>query len=250
MCAGPPKLPGQNTDPDPDGAAEHIFAESNTFNGDCSEGGSASLFVRDVIGLGYTHNWTELYYDEPHLDPRGPLTRRTRTSKRSDFLKYCVNNQQGYLIPQTYSGYRTVAGLANKGWIHIGKPLVCGAVGVVVSVTQPSGIDFVTEHVFEKQSLRNILQHMAAGTLPGGGTISIGAVPQGILSIGGVGFTFLPHPGPFRISKYAKGKAKTYNPLTVILPKLASQRGRWLRTIAHGHSPWCSWAYCQRWVIA
>ncbi|KAI0391916.1 hypothetical protein F5Y17DRAFT_460415, partial [Xylariaceae sp. FL0594] len=126
------------------------------------------------------------------LQLRSFLERRTRTGKQKDFLAYCLNNQQGSLIPQTYSGYRTVAGLANKGWISVGKPLVCGAIGVVVNAARDPSVNYVTEHVFEKQTLRNILQYMGKGTLPGGGSISIGAVPQGILDIGGLFFNLWP----------------------------------------------------------
>lgn len=126
------------------------------------------------------------------LELRNYLEKRTRAGQQKDWLAYCVNNQRGSLIPQTYSGYRTVAGLANKGWISVGKPFVCGAVGVVVKTSKDSGVSYVTEHVFEKQSLRNIIEFMSTGTLPGGGRISIGAVPQGVLDIGGFFFRNWP----------------------------------------------------------
>lgn len=180
MCAAPAKIPGRNSDPDPDGSVDHIFAESDQFNGDCNAG--SAMKIRE-LDWDVFENWTDT--DLGLLEPRD-IAKRTRASQSKAWLTYCANNQVGQLVPQTYSGYRTVAGLANKGWISVGKPLVCGAVGVVVYAKQQSGVDYVTEHVFEKQSLRNILQFMASGKLPGGGTISIGKVPQGILDIGGV----------------------------------------------------------------
>lgn len=95
------------------------------------------------------------------------------------------------MTPQTYSGFRTIAALANKGWIHVAKPLVCGAVGLTISKVQPVGEEFVTEHVFEKQQLRNALEYMSQGKLPGGGALSAGAANiQGIFDAGGVRFFF------------------------------------------------------------
>lgn len=69
----------------------------------------------------------------------------------------------------------------------MGKPLACGVLGLVIDAVQPANVNFVTEHVFEKKTLRNAIQFMAEGKVPGGGTLSQGAaIVQGIFSPGGV----------------------------------------------------------------
>jgi hypothetical protein len=71
----------------------------------------------------------------------------------------------------------------------VGKPLACGIIGLFIDKVQPSSVSFVTEHVFEKKTLRNAIMFVAEGKVPGGGTLSKGAaVVQGILSPGGVSF--------------------------------------------------------------
>lgn len=99
-----------------------------------------------------------------------------RTPDKSALLKYCIKNEPPTNIyPSTYSGFRTIAGLPGKGWIYIGKPLVCGAIGVVVN-SKPSAsvLEWVTEHVFEKQTLRNLIQLMSRGLRPDGKSLAAG----------------------------------------------------------------------------
>lgn len=111
-----------------------------------------------------------------------------RTFDNGALLKFCAAGApQANIYPQTYSGYRTIAKLTNKGWVSIAKPAICGAIGVTSFATQPANTDFVTEHVFEKQSLRDYLQYMTQGVLPGGGALKAGkAVVTGIFDAGGV----------------------------------------------------------------
>ncbi|GIJ86834.1 hypothetical protein Asppvi_005730 [Aspergillus pseudoviridinutans] len=63
-------------------------------------------------------------------------------------------------LPSNVSGFQTVARLANKGWITIAKSAICGAIRVASFATQPAGTEFVTEHVLDKQSLRNYPEYM------------------------------------------------------------------------------------------
>jgi hypothetical protein len=128
---------------------------------------------------------SDIANDISFLDIRD-LDKRARAP--GDALPFCLPGQpKSVVVPQTYSGYKTVAGLANKGWIHVGKPLACGIIGLVIDKVQPASVSFVTEHVFEKKTLRNAIMFMAEGKVPGGGTLSKGAaVVQGIFSPGGV----------------------------------------------------------------
>jgi hypothetical protein len=128
---------------------------------------------------------SEFDNDTLYLDVRD-LEKRARAKKA---LALCLPNQpRTAVFPQTYSGYKTIAGLANKGWIHIAQPLICGAIGLTVSNTQPRGEKFVTEHVLEKQTLQDAIELMAKGVLPAGGRLSQGAAAvQGVFDQAGVG---------------------------------------------------------------
>ena len=130
--------------------------------------------------------WSDIANDILSLDVRD-LEKRARASSKAT-LAFCLPGQpKSVIVPQTYSGYKTVAGLANKGWIHVAKPLACGVLGLIIDAVQPANVEFVTEHVFEKKTLRNALMFMAEGKVPGGGTLSQGAaIVQGIFTPGGV----------------------------------------------------------------
>lgn len=186
MCPSPATPIGGNSGPDPDGKASAIFAESNTFDGDCTLYSTPGNQARD-LDWALQSRW-DSSFDANETDPLDGRSLWKRTRDRSAIMKLCFNGQpSNSLTPQTYSGYRTIASLADKGWIHIAKPLVCGAVGLTISKTQPAGEEFVTEHVFEKQQFRNAIEWMAQGKLPGGGTLTAGAAKfQGIFDAGGV----------------------------------------------------------------
>ncbi len=124
----------------------------------------------------------------------GPRSLVRRTFDKGAALRFCAPGQPNTVIlPQAYSGYRTVAKILGKGWITIAKPAICGAIGVASFATQPANTNFVTEHVFEKQTLRNIIQYMMNGELPGGGQLTAGkALVQGIFDTTGIYFSSWP----------------------------------------------------------
>ena len=189
MCPSPATPLGGNSGSDPDGKATAIFAESNTFDGDCTLYSNSNKRARNLEGV-LQARWDSLFdaNDTDLLEGRSLWKRGARD--RSAVMKLCFPGQpSSSLTPQTYSGFRTIAALADKGWIHVAKPLVCGAVGLTISKVQPAGEEFVTEHVFEKQQLRNALEYMSQGKLPGGGVLAAGAANiQGIFDAGGVRF--------------------------------------------------------------
>jgi hypothetical protein len=212
MCPSPANIAGKNSNPDPDGAAPHIFEESIEFNQDCTlpslSSSSKKLKARDASTITFQElmdwevedlqnsssivsgfDWEE---DGVHSLFVRDLTKRTLDTSAA--LKFCAKGvpaTQHY--PQTYSGYRTIAKLANRGWITIAKPGICGAIGVFAFTTQPANTDFVTEHVFEKQSLRDYIQYMTQGLLPGGQTLKAGAaVVSGIFDQTGSFFASWP----------------------------------------------------------
>lgn len=187
MCPPPATTLGGNSGSDPDGKAPAIFAASNTFDGDCKLYSNPGNQARDLDWV-LRSRW-EISFDANKTDSlEGRSLWKRGARDRSGVMKLCFAGQpSSSLTPQTYSGYRTIAALADKGWIHIAKPLVCGAVGLTISNTQPAGEEFVTEHVFEKQQFRNAIEWMASGKLPGGGTLAGGAAKvQGIFDQSGV----------------------------------------------------------------
>ena len=232
-CPSPPNIPALNSGPDPDGAAADIFAEADPFDLDCVlyalSDTSSKLRSRDLAEitlqdlavweledvLNRTSNAHSIVpYAIPPPDdafPYEPLILGEkegmdssvilgarglvrRTSDKGAGLKFCAPGQPNTVIlPQTYSGFRTIAKLSGKGWITIAKPAICGAIGVASFATQPAFTKFVTEHVFEKQTLRNILQYMMNGELPGGGQLTAGkALVQGIFDATGIYFSPWP----------------------------------------------------------
>ncbi|KZF20249.1 glycoside hydrolase family 18 protein [Xylona heveae TC161] len=227
LCPSPPGLPGRNSGPDPDGSAPHIYAEADDFDGDCTlyalSSSTSKLKARDLdtltiedvrrweqdlLTIKLSSNGGEVLLNdfwEPEFDSDEPLSENNhslearsllakRTLDKGSKLKFCSPGQPDiYMYPQTYSGYRTIARLANKGWITIAKPAICGAIGVASLLTQPNNEDFVTEHVFEKQSLRNAIQYMTNGKLPGGGALSAGkAAVTGVFDATGAFFSNWP----------------------------------------------------------
>ena len=232
-CPSPPNIPALNNGPDPDGATANIFAEADPFDSDCVlhalSGTTSKLRSRHLIEItlqdlaaweleAMLNRTSDGYHFVPYFAPPldsaslveplvlgekeglessailGTRSLVRRTPDTGAALKFCAPGQPNTVIlPQTYSGFRTVAKIAGKGWITIAKPAICGAIGVASFLTQPANIKFVTEHVFEKQSLRNIIEYMMAGQLPGGGQLTAGrAVVTGIFDLTGIYFSDWP----------------------------------------------------------
>ena len=231
-CPSPPNIPALNSGPDPDGAAAHIFLEADPFDQDCTlwEQGSVSsklkarsvevtlqslaaweleAMLNDTGGQNGIHPGIvsslendssvefSLILEDKHFNITNMLVARDLVKRTPDLgagLKFCAPGVPPTVIyPQTYSGFRTIAKLANKGWIAVAKPAICGVIGVASFATQPSNTNFVTEHVYEKQSLRNVLQYMTNGALPGGGTLTAGkAVVAGVFDATGAYFSSWP----------------------------------------------------------
>ena len=232
-CPSPPNIPALNSGPDPDGAAANIFAEADPFDSDCrlhALSGTASklrsrhlsditlqdlaVWELDAVLNSTSDGYPSVPYIAPSpddlslfeplilgekqvLESSAILATRSlvrRTSDKGAPLKFCAPGQPNTVIlPQTYSGFRTIAKIAGKGWISIAKPAICGAIGVASFLTQPANTKFVTEHVFEKQSLRNIIEYMMAGQLPGGGQLTAGkAAVAGIFDQTGIFFSDWP----------------------------------------------------------
>ncbi|KAJ5735165.1 glycoside hydrolase family 18 protein [Penicillium malachiteum] len=227
LCPSPPNIDGRSTEPDPDGSSTGVYLESQEFNSDCTLYGltTVSSTKRDLdsVTIDDIKIWEQkleaqrlnnarsvIYNPNPAWEASfdshdAEISNHTlvsreahllakRTFDKSAALAFCAPGQPTtYMYPQTYSGYKTIARLANKGWITIAKPAICGALGVTSFLTQPANTPFVTEHVFEKQTLRNAIQYMAKGTLPGGGALTAkAATVTGIFDATGIFFDDWP----------------------------------------------------------
>lgn len=222
LCPSPPGIPGRSGSPGPDGDSIGVYLESEEFDDDCTLYGlttiSSSKRDLDSVTMDDIKRWEQKLATQRLLATSGVIhnpsyvweadfdlvdeafANHTLASREAHFLSkrtldtsaalaFCAPGQPTtYMYPQTYSGYKTIARLANKGWITIAKPAICGAVGVASYLAQPANTDFVTEHVFEKQSLRNYIEYMTKGALPGGGVLTAGkATVAGIFDATGVG---------------------------------------------------------------
>lgn len=183
--------PGINDQPSPNG---DDFAEAEElYDGDCTlyalnppsqrlrARGITAATLQDYIDLDESERNATMfqYLDIGSGMPFGSeilslrdLTKRT-PDKRAP-LKFCPSGLQGRSeLPSTYSPVGVLAG--PRKYIVVSNNLVCGIAQIATSATKVPGVRFVVEHVFEKQSLRNYLQYMSLGKLPGGGTLSKGA---------------------------------------------------------------------------
>lgn len=119
--------------------------------------------------------------------PRGVVDKRA-------IMNLCLAGKQiNKLSPQTYPGAQNLIKNVGRSVYIVAKPLVCGAFQLAVSKTKPDGQNIVTEHVFEKQQFRDLLEKMIAGTARTGITIKAGALKiQGVFDQGGIFFQKWP----------------------------------------------------------
>lgn len=91
--------------------------------------------------------------------PRGVVDKRA-------IMNLCLAGKQiNKLSPQTYPGAQNLIKNVGRSVYIVAKPLVCGAFQLAVSKTKPDGQNIVTEHVFEKQQFRDLLEKMIAVSL-------------------------------------------------------------------------------------
>jgi len=193
MCALPGTPFGASTGPDPE-PAPNFYTEADLFDNDCTlyEGQvSMKLKARELESLGLSPMWDELSdtwqggnttgLEERSLAPRG-------VADAANALKLCAGSivLGALLEPQSYSGHNTVAKQIGGYWTT-SNPNVCGALGMTLSASAVQGIQYVTEHVFEKQLFRNALQWMFSGIAPDGTNLAAGKlIYKGIFDLGGV----------------------------------------------------------------
>jgi hypothetical protein len=113
----------------------------------------------------------------------------SKRGARDAALKLCgpVSSQQASLYAQRSPTYTSVLRQPGRFAWTVGKPLVCGALGVVGLTALDPTQDYVTEHVLEKQEFGDAVEWMMAGKFPTGGTLTAGkAAFTGIFDDSGV----------------------------------------------------------------
>jgi len=156
VCDAGPSPIGASPDADPD--------ESSTSGGFYLEGESTLASSCDLVTSSLTEaeialvlgNATGMDEVSGALVPRGVIDKKA-------IMNLCLAGKEiNKLSPQTYSGAQNLIKNLRRSVYVVGKPLVCGASQITSSATKPVGQSIVTEHVFEKQQFRDLLERMMA----------------------------------------------------------------------------------------
>lgn len=200
LCPGPAHLPGLSTTPESGSNTKNVFEEGDVFNGICpslpsgtrrrgthylrmQQGGSGDLNAPQTV--------------QPHAAHLGFLSERALFGRESDIEKRGVRgavmalcdprgNGRASLYTQNHPGASSILKLTGKAWT-VSRAGVCAAIGITPLLTLDPNTDWVTEHVFEKQELRDNIEYMIKGILPDGTALKAGAVAfQGVFDDNGV----------------------------------------------------------------
>ncbi|KAJ1323422.1 chitinase [Microdochium nivale] len=192
ICYGPSHLDMLNSGLEEGGSGDkNVYEEENDFDFQCGTTGTTAMLRRDPSlaalavpgpdGIFYARNATP---DEllllsnswnTTITERGVLQRRGERDSVAMLL--CgPNNQRSSIWVQNYPKALSILGITRKAWT-VAKQGLCAAVGIQGLSTLQKTVDWVTEHVLEKQEFRNALQFMAAGKTATGAALRAGAVP-------------------------------------------------------------------------
>lgn len=143
---------------------------------------------RDLSGVyGNNETLSEESLDYPLMPTEwSPLLERSLVKRglRDRAMKLCGPQQRSASIyVQNYPGATSIFRTTGKAYT-VAKVGVCAVVGITGLTTLDPNVDWVAEHVFEKQEFRDALEHMTAGTTPSGQALTAGAAPFSIFDKG------------------------------------------------------------------
>ncbi|KAI1147857.1 hypothetical protein F4825DRAFT_455071 [Nemania diffusa] len=170
VCDAGPNPVGASPDADSD--------ESNTSGGFFLEGETTLASSCDLATLSLTEveialvlsNASDLQDSTGALMPRGVIDKKA-------IMNLCLAGKEiNKLSPQTYTGAQNLIKTFQRSVYVVGKSLVCGAFQLTSLSAKPEDQSIVTEHVFEKQQFRDLLQKMMAGTVRTGTRLQVGAL--------------------------------------------------------------------------
>lgn len=203
LCPAPANLPGLNTELEPGSNDDNVFVEVNVFDDNCALPAYVTEPTRRSLvraarpyQRGFdTYNGTTIgdrrdgAFGEMEVFHHLVLGLEKRGA-RDVALKLCgPNGQQSRLWGQNYPGHQSVLRQPGKFAWTVAQKGVCAAVGITGLLTLDSSTNYVTEHVLEKQELRDAIEWMTQGTTPSGGALSAGkAAFTGVFDDTGVSF--------------------------------------------------------------
>jgi chitinase len=200
LCPGPAHLPGLSTTPESGSNTKNIFEEGDAFDGICPSLPSGKRRRRahyQLMQQGGSGDLNAPQTVQPHAAHLGFLSERALFGRESDIEKRGVRgavmvlcNPQGNgrasLYTQNHPGASSILKLTGKAWT-VSRRGVCAAIGITGLLTLDPNTNWVTEHVFEKQELRDNIEYMIKGILPDGTKLKAGAVAfQGVFDNNGL----------------------------------------------------------------
>lgn len=202
LCPGPAGLPGLTHEVEP-GSPPNVFEEVDIFDDDCTlsdpyvssptkrdlNTGRDRIFPARPKYLHLFHNHTtqtpeafaaglgQLDSHVSEVDEGSTSSQLVRRGPSSVALKLC--GPQGQTSSVSISNHPGASTLLRTGRLayKVTQTGVCAVVGVSGITTLDPAIDWVTEHVLEKQEFRNALEWMSKGVTPLGNALRAGAAP-------------------------------------------------------------------------
>ncbi|KAA8896314.1 chitinase [Sphaerosporella brunnea] len=207
LCAVPSSQWPTSGELDSDGDPHH-FIEYYPYEDDCwvsGEGADSGDPDDDTNLLRRDSEVIPLFTDDYDSDEDSELTPRyalwvrrdsvysklvTRAGGSGRIQKLCANPAGPTRNKRTTTfrsqPYPSVGTLRSaKNFITQAKPLACALAQLTVSKVGSSTVNWVTEHVYELQSVKSYVQSLIDGVLPGGGAVSQGTAPFSIFDASG-----------------------------------------------------------------
>ncbi|KAH8649259.1 chitinase [Xylariales sp. PMI_506] len=190
LCPAPADLPGLNSDPDPETSDSNVHREVDIFDDECTlpsyiDSPTRRVRVRATRPhhLGFDTNYTA-NVGQIVRDVRREMAGSTATmgdgnllekrGARDVAMRLCgPQGQTASLWTQNYPGAPTVLRATGKAFT-VAKQGVCAAIGITALTTLDKKVDWVTEHVLEKQEFRDAVEWMAKGSTPSGTALTAG----------------------------------------------------------------------------
>ncbi|KAI0536383.1 chitinase [Xylaria digitata] len=199
LCQGPADLEGLQKVHEPGSSLDNVFLEGDAFENTCTSPSALRqpALVQGAGGYGKDVGFSQVRLNNDNIDHRGSLGVMElptilerdlfKRGARDKFMALCgPGGQSGSIWAQNYPGASSILRTIGKAFT-VAKSGVCAVVGITGLATLDPNVDWVTEHVFEKQEFRDAVQFMAAGETATGSSLTAGAAPfAGVFDSGGI----------------------------------------------------------------
>ncbi|GAO19284.1 hypothetical protein UVI_02063400 [Ustilaginoidea virens] len=198
----PPKNPFVSAQKDPEASEKNLFLETSAFDSGCAPTHQQRA-ARRMSRSNFTNELETSFLSSHHgqrqdLDARG-LGIRGAHAKQP--MKLCDRLRQSdvNLYFQAHPGGSTIF-KATRAAYTAAQLGVCAVPGITGLKTLASYVNWVTEHVFEKQEFRNAIQSMIDGVTAKGNALKAGAVPFSVFDTNGLFQSNWPQGFPQSVS--------------------------------------------------